>query len=80
MQNLQMVLSEAEGKLILAAGVWFSGKVLRVGMWVTGYELSTLDVACRQNGLELISLEIKPKCAQSFILIAWYRPPKHDIS
>ena len=36
-----------------------------------------MDVASHQDGLELISLEIKPK---SFILIAWYRQPKHDIS
>ena len=42
------------------------------------YEM--LDVPSHQVGLELISLEIKPKCAKSFILIAWYRPPKHDIS
>ena len=39
-----------------------------------------VDVASHQDGLEIISLEIKPKCAKSFILIAWYRPPKHDIS
>ena len=37
-----------------------------------------LDVTSHQDGLELISLEIKPKCTKSFILIAWYRPPKHD--
>ena len=39
-----------------------------------------LNVAFHQDGLELISLEIKPKCAKSFILITWYRPPEHDIS
>ena len=39
-----------------------------------------VDVASHQDGLELISLEIKPTCAKSSILIAWYRPPKHDIS
>ena len=39
-----------------------------------------LNVASHQDGLELISLKIKPKCAKSFILIAWYRPPKHDVS
>ena len=42
------------------------------------YEM--VDVASHQDGLELISLEIKPKCAKSFILIAWYRPPKRNIS
>ena len=44
----------------------------------SNYEV--VDVASHQDGLKLISLEIKPKCAKPFILIAWYRPPKHDIS
>ena len=39
-----------------------------------------MDIASHQDGLKLISLEIKPKYAESFILIAWYSPPKHAIS
>ena len=57
----------------------------RHGRGVCIYLKSSIDyevvaIASHQDGLELISLEIKPKCAKSFILIAWYRPPKHDIS
>ena len=30
------------------------------------------------NELETICLEIKPKCSKSFVIIAWYRPPKYN--
>ena len=28
--------------------------------------------------METICLEIKPKCSKSFVIIAWYRPPKYN--
>ena len=28
------------------------------------------------EALETVTVEIKPRCAKSFIVIAWYRPPK----
>ena len=38
-----------------------------------------------QNGdtklcdLETITIQVKPKCAEPFVIIAWYRPPNHKI-
>ena len=32
------------------------------------------------DSLETVTIEIKPKCAKSFALIAWYRPPKYNIN
>ena len=29
--------------------------------------------------LETITIQVKPKCAKPFIIIAWYRPPNHKI-
>ena len=31
------------------------------------------------NSLETVSIQIKPKCAKPFVIIAWYHPPKHKI-
>ena len=38
---------------------------------------SQLDL--EPNSLETVSIQIKPKCAKPFFIIAWYRPPKHKI-
>ena len=38
------------------------------------YEVHT-DIP--NNELETICFEIKPKCSKSFVIIAWYRPPKY---
>ena len=29
--------------------------------------------------LETITIQMKPKCAKPFVIIAWYRPPNHKI-
>ena len=29
--------------------------------------------------LETITIQVKPKCAKPFVIIAWYRPPNHKI-
>ena len=38
-----------------------------------------LDSDLEPNSLETVSIQIKPKCAKPFEIIAWYRPPKHKI-
>ena len=38
-----------------------------------------LDSDLEPNSLETVSIQIKPKCAKPFVIIAWYRPPKHKI-
>ena len=38
-----------------------------------------LDSDLEPNSLETVSIQIKPKCAKTFVIIAWYRPPKHKI-
>ena len=40
-------------------------------------KFSQLDL--EPNSLETVSIQIKPKCAKPFVIIAWYRPPKHKI-
>ena len=40
---------------------------------------SILDSDLESNSLETVSIKIKPKCAKSFVIIAWYCPPKHKI-
>ena len=32
------------------------------------------------DALETVTIEIKPRCAKSFIVIAWYRTPKSHIT
>ena len=29
--------------------------------------------------MESICIEVKPKCSKSFIIGAWYRPPKYEL-
>ena len=41
--------------------------------------LRILDSDLEPNSLETVSIQIKPKCAKPFVIIAWYRPPKHKI-
>ena len=38
-----------------------------------------LDSDLEPNSLETVSIQIKPKCAIPFVIIAWYRPRKHKI-
>ena len=38
-----------------------------------------LDSDLEPNSLETVSIQIKPKCAKPFVIIAWYRPPQHKI-
>ena len=38
-----------------------------------------LESDLEPNSLETVSIQIKPKCAKPFVIIAWYRPPKHKI-
>ena len=38
-----------------------------------------LDRELEPNSLETVSIQIKPKCAKPFFIIAWYHPPKHKI-
>ena len=38
-----------------------------------------LDSDLEPNSLETVSIQSKPKCAKSFVIIAWYRLPKHKI-
>ena len=38
-----------------------------------------LDSDLEPNSLETVSIQIKPKCGKAFVIIAWYRPPKHKI-
>ena len=33
-----------------------------------------LDSDLEPNSLDTISIQIKPKCAKPFVIIAWYRP------
>ena len=40
-------------------------------------KFSQLDL--EPNSLETESIQIKPKFAKPFVIIAWYRPPKHKI-
>ena len=40
-------------------------------------KFSQLDL--ERNSLETVSIQIKLKCAKPFVIIAWYRPPKHKI-
>ena len=28
--------------------------------------------------LEIVCIEVKPKCSSPFVILAWYRPPKYD--
>ena len=38
-----------------------------------------LDSDIEPNSLETVRIQIKPKCAKPFVIIAWYRPPEHKI-
>ena len=38
-----------------------------------------LDSDLEPNSLETVNIQIKPKCAKPFAIIAWYHPPKHKI-
>ena len=29
--------------------------------------------------LEIVCIEVKPKCSSPFVILAWYRPPKYDM-
>ena len=33
----------------------------------------------KTDDLEVICIELKPKCSKPFILLAWYRPPNYEI-
>ena len=37
------------------------------------------DSDLEPNSLEVVSTQIKPKCAKAFVIIAWYCPPEHNI-
>ena len=39
-------------------------------------DISKIEV----DSLETVTIQIKPKCAKPFVIIAWYRPPKHNIN
>ena len=32
----------------------------------------------KTDNLEMICIELKPKCSEPFILLAWYRPPNYE--
>ena len=32
----------------------------------------------KTDNLEMICIELKPKCSKPFILLAWYRPPNYE--
>ena len=36
------------------------------------------DIVPDNNCIETITIQIKPKCAKPFAIIAWYRPPYHN--
>ena len=38
-----------------------------------------LDSDLEPNSSETVSIYIKAKCAKPTVIIAWYRPPKHNI-
>ena len=40
-----------------------------------------LDISKSEvDSLETVAIQIKPKCAKPFVIIAWCRPPKHNIN
>ena len=39
-------------------------------------DISKIEV----DSLETVTIQIKPKCAKSLAIIAWHRPPKHNIN
>ena len=36
------------------------------------------DIVPDQNCIETVTIQIKPKCAKPFAIIAWYRPPNYN--
>ena len=43
------------------------------------YEKLQTPYDSRLCDLETITIQVKPKCAKPFVIIAWYRPPNHKI-
>ena len=39
-------------------------------------DISKIEV----DSIETVTIQIKPKCAKPFVIIAWYRPSKHNIN
>ena len=36
------------------------------------------ELICRLFYLEIVCIEVKPKCSSPFVRLAWYKPPKYD--
>ena len=54
----------------------------RQGGGVAVYVKDTISYKTRNDlptsGLEIVCIEVMPKCSSSFIVLAWYRPPKYE--
>ena len=54
----------------------------RQGGGVAVYVKDTISYKTRNDlptsGLEFVCIEVMPKCSSSFIVLAWYRPPKYE--
>ena len=48
------------------------------GGGVAIYLRDTLNFELRIDNLEMICIEMKPKCSKPFFVLAWYRPPKYE--
>ena len=55
----------------------------RQGGGVAVYVKDTISYKTRNDlptsGLEIVCIEVMPKCSSSFIVLAWYRPPNRSI-